>query len=38
MRQVPIVQIPGLRKIYCRRADVVRYLEKHTFEKDRVPL
>jgi hypothetical protein len=37
MRQLPIVQIEGLRKVYVRRGDVVRYLEAHTFAKDQVP-
>jgi hypothetical protein len=36
MRLVPAVVIPGLRKSYCRRADVARLLEERTFEKDRV--
>jgi hypothetical protein len=38
MRLVPTVQIPGLRKVYVRRSDVVRLLEQSTFSKDRVPL
>ena len=38
MRLVPIVQIPGLRKTYCRRSDVARLLEERTFEKDRVAI
>lgn len=37
MRCVPTVQIPGLRKSYCRREDVARLLEARTFEKDQVP-
>jgi hypothetical protein len=36
MRLLPIVQIPGLRKVYVRRQDVRRLLEERTFEKDRV--
>jgi hypothetical protein len=36
MRLVPVVQIPGLRKTYCRRDDVVRLLEERTFRKDEV--
>ncbi len=36
MRQLPVVQIPGLRKVYCRRSDVARLLNERTFEKDRV--
>ncbi len=37
MRQVPTVQIEGLRKSYVRRADVAAYLEARTFGKDQVP-
>ena len=37
MRPLPIVQLPGLRKVYVRRSDVVRLLEESTFTKDRVP-
>jgi hypothetical protein len=37
MRRLPVVQIEGLRKTYCRRADVARYLEARTFTKDQVP-
>jgi hypothetical protein len=37
MRQLPIVQIEGLRKVFVRRADVARYLEARTFAKDEVP-
>lgn len=36
MRQLPIVQVEGLRKTYVRRKDVARYLEARTFTKDRV--
>jgi hypothetical protein len=38
MRQVPVVQIPGLRKTYCRRADVARLIAERTFGKDEVPV
>jgi hypothetical protein len=38
LRAVPIVQIPGLRKTYCRRADVAELLERRTFKKDQVPV
>jgi hypothetical protein len=38
MRQVPAVVIPGLRKSYCRRADVEALLERHTFSKAEVPV
>jgi hypothetical protein len=37
MRKLPTVEIEGLRKTYCRREDVVRYLEARTFAKDEVP-
>lgn len=36
MRQLPVVQVPGLRKVYVKRADVVRLLEECTFAKDEV--
>jgi hypothetical protein len=36
MRQLPVVQFAGLRKVYVRREDVSRLLEERTFEKDRV--
>jgi hypothetical protein len=38
MRQVPVVQIPGLRKTYCRRCDVARLIAERTFGKDKVPV
>jgi hypothetical protein len=37
MRQLPVVQIPGLRKSYVRRDDVAALLERSTFTKDQVP-
>ena len=37
MRRLSVVQIEGLRKTYCRRGDVVRYLEARTFDKCEVP-
>jgi hypothetical protein len=37
MRRVPVVQIEGLRKTYCRRDDVRAYLESRTFTKEEVP-
>ena len=37
MRRLPVVQIEGLRKVYCRREDVRRYLEQRTFAKNEVP-
>jgi hypothetical protein len=38
MRQIPIVQIGGLRKVYVRPDDVHCYLERRTFAKHEVPL
>jgi hypothetical protein len=38
MRLVPSVVVPGLRKSYCRRSDVLALLEACTFEKDEVPV
>jgi hypothetical protein len=37
MRQVPTVQVPGLRKVYVRRPDVEQLLERCTFSKDEIP-
>ncbi len=37
MRQLPIVQIPGLRKTFVRRPDVFAMLERHTYAVDEVP-
>jgi hypothetical protein len=37
MRNLPSVQIEGLRKTYVRRSDVVAYLEARTFSNDQVP-
>ena len=37
MQSLPIVQVPGLRKVYVRRPDVERLLEACTFAKDQVP-
>jgi hypothetical protein len=37
MRQLPTVQIPGLRKVYVRREDLAALLEEHTYGKDEVP-
>jgi hypothetical protein len=36
MRNLPVVQIEGLRKVYVRRTDVARYLDRRTFAKDQV--
>lgn len=38
MRSLPTVQFEGLRKVYCRRADVEALIEARTFGKDHVPL
>jgi hypothetical protein len=38
MRQLPVVQIEGLRKTYVRRSDVARYLDQRTFAKTEVPV
>jgi hypothetical protein len=37
MRQLPNVNIEGLRKVYVRRADVLELIEKRTFTKDEAP-
>ena len=37
MQSLPIVQLPHLRKVYVRRADVEQLLEACTFQKDQVP-
>jgi hypothetical protein len=36
MRQLPVVQFEGLRKVYIRRGDVRQLLEVRTFTKDQV--
>ena len=36
MRQLPVVQFEGLRKVYVRRQDVARLIEARTFSKDEV--
>jgi hypothetical protein len=38
MRQIPTVQVEGLRKVYVCRSDVARYLESRTFTKNQVPV
>lgn len=38
MRQVPVVQIEGLRKVYVRRTDVHALIRARTFAKDEVPV
>jgi hypothetical protein len=37
MRQLPSVQIEGLRKVYVRRDHVQQLIEARTFGKDEVP-
>ena len=37
MQALPILQVPGLRKVYVRRPDVESLLERCTFAKDEVP-
>jgi hypothetical protein len=36
MRQLPVVQFDGLRKVYVRRPDVARLIDERTFAKDQV--
>jgi hypothetical protein len=38
MRQLPVVQFEGLRKVYVRRRDVARLIDERTFAKDQVPV
>jgi hypothetical protein len=38
IEQLPVVQLPGLRKVYVRRPDVERLLAEHTYEKNQVPV
>jgi hypothetical protein len=38
MRQLPVVQFEGLRKVYVRRGDVARLIDQCTFGKDQVPV
>ena len=37
MQALPLVKLPGLRKVFVRRPDVERLLEQHTYGKDQVP-
>jgi hypothetical protein len=37
MQALPIVQVPGLRKVYVRRSDVDALLKRCTYAKDQVP-
>ena len=36
MRQLPVVSLPGLRKVYVRRDDVASLIEASTRAKDEV--
>jgi hypothetical protein len=38
MRQLPVVSIEGLRKVYVKRSDVVSYLDERTFANHEVPV
>jgi hypothetical protein len=35
MRRLPLVVFENLRKVYVRRDDLVRLVERRTFQKDR---
>jgi hypothetical protein len=37
MRALPIVRLPGLRKVYVQRSDLAAYIAEHTYAKDEVP-
>jgi hypothetical protein len=37
MQALPIVQVPGLRKVFVKRSDVEALLERCTYVKDQVP-
>jgi hypothetical protein len=37
MRQLPVVQLPDLRKVFVRRSDVAALLERCTYANDQVP-
>ena len=37
MRATPVVQFEGLRKVYCKREDALREIERRTFAKEQVP-
>lgn len=38
MRQLTIVKLPDLRKVYVRRSDVMALLDRSTYEKGQVPV
>jgi hypothetical protein len=37
MRQLPVVQFSGIRKVFVRRSDVERLIAERTFSKEQVP-
>jgi hypothetical protein len=37
MRQLPIVQFAGIRKVFFRRSDVERLIGQRTFSNEQVP-
>jgi len=37
MRELPVVQFAGLRKVFVRRSDVARLVEERTFTTGQVP-
>jgi hypothetical protein len=37
MRQLPIVQFAGIRKVFVRRSDVERLIAERTFSNEQVP-
>lgn len=37
MRQLPIVQFEGIRKVFVRRSDVERLIAERTFSNEQVP-
>jgi hypothetical protein len=38
MRELPVVQFAGLRKVYVRRSDVARLVDERTFSSHQVPV
>lgn len=37
MRQCPVVQFPGVRKVFVKREDLDAWIRQHTYEKNQVP-
>ena len=35
MRAIPVQAVPGVRKLYLRRSDVVRFLDENLVERGR---